>query len=75
MFAPRHFGVRPLHALRECGVELAVLDQEGLEEVGASVEQASQAMLRADWLGTLDWKAEQVALSMPWELRVRNSVP
>ena len=75
MFSPRHFGVRPLHALRECGVELAVLDQEGLEEVGASVEQASHAMLRADWLGTLDWKAAQVALNVPWELRVRNSVP
>ena len=32
-------------------------------------------MLQADWLGTLDWKAAQVALNVPWELRVRNSVP
>ena len=53
MFAPRHFGVRPLHALRECGVELAVLDQEGLEEVGASVEQASHAHVAGRLVGHL----------------------
>jgi hypothetical protein len=32
-------------------------------------------MFRADGSGTLDWKAAQVALSVPWELRVRSSVP